>query len=397
MTIFIQTFLIIIPLIGLIAGLSLGVLIPIFLLACLHLVKDQAKINLKHSKLEIYFTIWLILSCFWSIDILNSLFSFLKIFTFALVVHVLISNKDLISSKFELIPTRLSSTLIASILLFYFEYFTNGLISRSFGEISQGESDPIFYLHRLDRGCALIALFSWLVIAALIRARQNIIAILIYIVTAYTLYISDSLSAFVGFSISGIIFIITKFWPFHNPKIISSVLVICSILFVSGIYFMEPREISDNQAKSLPISAKHRLFIWDFALEKFQTKPFRGIGFNSSRKVQIDQNDLIEYENYKLSPLPSHPHNNLIQILLETGIIGFILYLALAAKYLIKWNSYFRNSTTPNMRNLRSAGYACFCTFFIISMISFNMWQSWWFYSYLWIATLFCFLIKEEE
>jgi O-antigen ligase len=160
---------------------------------------------------------------------------------------------------------------------------------------------------------------------------------------------------------------------------------------------MEPKELSDNQAKSLPISAIHRLFIWDFALEKLQNKPIRGIGFNSSRKVNITQDHFIEHNNFKLNLLPSHPHNHLIQLLLETGIIGFILYLSLAAKYLTKWNSYFRNSKTSNMLNLRSAGYACFCTFFIISMISFNMWQSWWFYSFLWIATLFSFLINDEE
>ncbi len=397
MTNIIQTCLVIIPLLGLVAGLSLSVTIPIFLLACLYTIKNKAEINLKHSKIEICFTIWLLLSCFWSINLLSSLSAFLKTFSVALVVFILISNREFIKST-RLIPSsKLYIALTFSIALFYFEYFTNGLINSTFRELVQKKADTTFYLYYLDRGCSLLALFSWLVIAVLIKENRNTFAILAYIATILTLYLSDSLSAFIGFLVAGIIFIITKFWPFHNPRILSSILIICSILFIFGANSIEPRELSDNQAKSLPISAKHRLFIWDFALDKVAKKPFNGYGFNSSRNIKTTKQDFIQYEDLELNPLPLHPHNNLIQILLETGIVGFILYLLLATKYLVRWNLYFKKATTTNILNLRSAGYACFSTFFVISMISFNMWQSWWLCSYLWIATLFCFLVNNQD
>lgn len=397
MTILIQSLLIIIPIIGLIAGLSLSFTIPLFLLACLYKIKDQANFSLKHAKIEICFTIWLTLSCFWSIDILNSMFSFLKTFSVVLVVYILISNKDVLIPKISLPTFSLFTAILASIALFYFEYYSDGYISSSFREIVQKKRDSSFYLHYLDRGCTLLALFAWFVIAVLIKHYKNILALIIYIVTAYTLYLSDSLASFVGFALSGLVFIITRYWPFNNPRILSAILIICSVLFISGIYAMQPRELSDNQAKSLPISAKHRLFIWDFAFEKLAEKPFVGYGFNSSRKIKLAEKDFIEYENLKLSPLPLHPHNNLLQIMLETGIIGLILYLSLAAKYLNSWNLCFKRAITPNILNIRVAGYACFSTFFIISMISFNMWQSWWLCCYLWIATLFCLLISDKD
>lgn len=397
MTILIQSLLIIIPIIGLIAGLSLSFTIPLFLLACLYRIKDQAIFSLKHSKIEICFTIWLALSCFWSIDILNSMFSFLKTFSVAIVVYILISNKDILIPKISLSTFSLFTAILASIALFYFEYYSDGYISTSFREIVQKKKDSSFYLHYLDRGCTLLALFAWFVIAVLIKNYKNILAVIIYIITAYTLYLSDSLAGFVGFALSGLVFITTRYWPFNNSRILSAILIICSVLFISGIYAMQPRELSDNQAKSLPISAKHRLFIWDFAFEKFANRPFVGYGFNSSRKIKLAEEDFIEYENLKLSPLPLHPHNNLLQIMLETGIIGLIFYLSLAAKYLNSWNLYFKRAITPNILNIRAAGYACFSTFFIISMISFNMWQSWWLCCYLWIATLFCLLISDKD
>lgn len=397
MTILIQSLLVIIPVIGLIAGLSLSFTIPLFLLACLYIIKNQAIFNSKHSKTEIFFTLWMVLSCFWSIDILHSLLSFLKTFSVALVVYILISNKDLLIPKISLPYFSIFITILASIALFYFEYYSNGSINSTFREVVQRKSDSSFYLHYLDRGCTLLSLFAWFVIAVLIKHYKNILALIVYTLTAYTLYLSDSLASFVGFAISGLVFITTRYWPFNNPRILSTILIICSISFISGIYAIEPKKLSDNQAKSLPISAKHRLFIWNFALEKFAEKPFVGYGFDSSRKIKLSEEDFIEYDNLRLSPLPLHPHNNLLQIMLETGIIGIILYLSLAAKYLNGWNLCFKRAITPNILNIRAAGYACFSTFFIISMISFNMWQSWWLCCYLWIATLFCILISDRD
>ena len=386
-----------IPIIGLIAGLSLSFTIPLFLLASLYIIKDQVKFSLKNAKVEICFIIWLTLSCFWSIDILNSMFGFLKTSSVALVAYILISNKDVLIPNISLSTFSLFSIVLASITLFYFEYYSDGYISISFREIVQRKKDSSFYLHYLDRGCALLALFAWFIIAVLIKRYKNSLALVVYIVTAYTLYLSDSLAGFAGFTLSGLVFVTTRYWPFNNPGILSAILIICSVLFISVIYVMQPRELSNNQAKSIPISAKHRLFIWNFAFEKFVDKPFVGYGFNSSRKIKLAEEDFIEYENLKLNPLPLHPHNNLLQIMLETGIIGLVLYLLLAVKYLNSWNLCFKKFFTPNILNIRSAGYACFSAFFIISMISFNMWQSWWVCCYLWIATLFCLLISDKD
>lgn len=397
MTILIQSLLVVIPIIGLIAGLSMSFTIPLFLLCCLYLIKDKVVFSLKNTKTEVFFTIWLILSCFWSINLLDSLFSFFKTFSIAIVVFILIKNKEPLISRIPLPTFSLLAAILAAIALFYFEYYSDGYISSSFREIVQKKSDTSFNLDYLNRGCTLLALFAWFIIAILIKQYRNILALTIYIITAYTLYISDSLASFIGFAISGFVFITTKSWPFNNPKILSAILIICSVLFISEIYIMQPEELLKNQAKTLPRSAKHRLFIWNFTFEKISEKPFIGHGFNSSRNIKVTEKDFINHNDEKLNPMPLHPHNNLLQMLLETGLIGLIFYLALAVKYLNNWNLYFKKAITPNILNVRAAGYACFSTFFIISMISFNMWQSWWLNCYLWIATLFCMLISEKD
>ena len=133
----IQPLLVIIPIIGLIAGLSLSFIIPIFLLTCLYSIKDKAIFSLKNAKTEVAFTIWLLLSCFWSIDLLNSLSSLLKTLSISIVVYILISNKNVLISKISLSCFALCSAISLSILLFYFEYYSNGYISTFFREVVQ--------------------------------------------------------------------------------------------------------------------------------------------------------------------------------------------------------------------------------------------------------------------
>ena len=64
----------------------------------------------------------------------------------------------------------------------------------------------------------------------------------------------------------------------------------------------------------LPISAKHRLFIWNFIADNSQNHPILGIGFNGSRQFPVREDQLIKLFGHTLSPLPLHPHNNVMQV-----------------------------------------------------------------------------------
>lgn len=386
-----------IPVIGLLSGLSLSVIVPILLFACLFSIKESIQLNFKNLKIEFIFLIWFIASCFWSIDILNSMISFIKSFSIVFVVYILISNKEELNKKNSIYLPLIIGSFMAAIIIFYIEYTSQGILNSLLRENIQRKKDTTFFLHYMDNGCVILSLFSWYVIANLIKNKRKIFAFLLYIITIYTLFLSDSLPSFIGFFISGIVFLLTRYWPLHNPKILSAIFIISAIAFTSAIYNITPQDISNTEGESLPISARHRLFIWDFALDKAMEKPITGFGFNSSSKIEIYDQDYIEYKGLILNPLPLHPHNNLVQIILETGIVGFILYLMLIIKYLHNWNAYFKNYNANNLLNIRACGYACFSAFFIVSMTSFNMWQSWWLYYYLLLAALFCFLVCEPK
>ena len=372
----------IIPIIGLIAGLSLSITIPLLLLSYLYLIKNELIIKFSNSKLEICCVIWLLISCFMSMDILASLASFFKAISIIIIVYILIYNRDILYKKSNIEHVNLMYILLGTIIIYYFEYCTDGFFNSNFRKLIQNKTDYTFYLFFLDRGCAFLSLFTWVVLAQLLKKNKIITSFFIFILTLITLYLSDSLSAFLGFSLGGIVFFITRFWPFNIPTIISFSLIISSILFLIFIKFTNINKLIDNEAKYLPISAKHRLFIWDFSMKKISKNPFKMVGLNSSRKIDPEHKNFIKYNEIILPLMPLHPHNNLIQITLETGIIGLILYLLLFFKYITKWYTLFRDKQTNNLFRIRSIGYSFFANFFIISMISFNMWQSWWLCSY---------------
>jgi O-antigen ligase len=384
--------LVLIPTVGLIAGLSLGITIPLFLAASLYLIKNQVKIHLTKIRLEIVFFILLCISSVWSTKPLASFGSFLSVFSISIVIYILITNVDLLIKKLKIEDTPLLIGLIGAILLFYIEFLGNGLISTLFKKTFQTKDNYDFYLYYLDRGCALLALFAWVVIASLIGNKKNIQAALVYLIVLFTLGISDNLAAFISFFVGGVVFLVSRYRFFANPKLLSFLLILSTLTFVGMITLITPHKIIE-EARFLPISAKHRLFIWDYTIQKIAQKPFIGWGHGASRNF-VDE-DFIEYEGHKLSVFPTHPHNNIVQILLENGIVGLFMYLAILCKYLFCWNKIFLEHQSRRLINIRSAGFACFWTCLVISMISFNMWQNWFLCSYLWVALMLYFVTKR--
>ncbi len=389
-----QSLLVFIPISGLIAGLSLGITIPLFLAASLYLTKNQVKIHLIKFRLEIVFFTLLCTSSLWSTKPVASFVSFLSILSISIVIYILITNIDLLINKLRIKDTTLTIGLIGAILLFYIELISNGFISTLFRKTFQAKDNYDFYLHYLDRGCALLALFTWVVIASLIGSKKNIQAVIVYFVVLFTLGISDNLAAFISFFVGGVVFLITSYRFFANPKLLSFLLISFTCIFISIIALINPYKLAEK-ANFLPISAKHRLFIWDYSIQKIARKPFIGWGHGASRNFENADEDFIEYEGQKLSLFPTHPHNNIVQILLENGIIGLIIYLTLLCKYLFCWNQVFLRHQSKRLGNIRSTGFACFFSYLIISMISFNMWQNWFLCSYLWIALMLYFVTRR--
>ena len=96
-------------------------------------------------------------------------------------------------------------------------------------------------------------------------------------------------------------------------------LVIIGILFVSP--YLINRLGSSNQLFSKEGSGTYRIQLSQYSLRLLEKKPLLGVGLNLSPYYLATS---FPQEDYFVDP--SHPHNLLIQLLAETGIIGTILF-----------------------------------------------------------------------
>lgn len=142
----------------------------------------------------------------------------------------------------------------------------------------------------------------------------------------------------------------------------------------------DPRLIAKEYGHVIPISYIHRLLIWNFVATTAIESPIVGQGIGTSKFTPIQDEDRFFYQNEMLSPLPLHPHNNVLQIFLELGIVG----IALFGLYVWQILSRIGNVSVQNKDILWGAtANAIFINYFFIGMVSFGIWQSWWMLSIL--------------
>lgn len=383
-----------IPFIGLYSGLSAAVTIPVFSCSCLFYIRKLLVFKIENHKLEITLILWVMISCLWSINFVNSFFSALKFSTEFLLGILLIGNITKLDTNREKLERILIASLLASGIIFFIESLTGGKASIAFKELIQKKETQVFLLHNLDRGMALLTLVSWVVISIFLKRGNRAAAFLLYFALLEGLSFSDNLAALVAHFIAGGVFLLTRLTILRNPKILSFLLLISSLSMIIFAFKINPLKISEKN-EVLPTSAKHRLFIWNFVAKNSKEYPLLGIGFNSSKKFPVTDSQIIELFGQKLHPLPLHPHNNILQVYFELGAIGLILYLSLACKYLLIIGKNYKTTSSRN-KDLICSLYACFSVYFIIAMISYNVWQSWWLFSALWIAALYSMLIIPE-
>ena len=135
-------------------------------------------------------------------------------------------------------------------------------------------------------------------------------------------------------------------------------------------------------AGHLPVSAAHRLVIWDFAIERIAERPVLGWGMEASRRIpgggdppseaRLARFGLSGPPNHDIlaaaTLLPLHTHNGPLQIWLELGLVGALLTALLA----VLLGRALARTARPGIAAAMLASAA------ITGLVSFGVWQEWW-------------------
>ena len=254
---------------------------------------------------------------------------------------------------------------LAAILLII-DSFGHGLIVRAFR--APRRSDYVWHAADLSQLVVWVVLLGWGVAIWFWRrgmAAAAIVTLLAIHVLAWTgdQYVSR-LAALVGLAA-----FLLVYWRGSRAVLALFGLVILFVLFMpllpSGP--LNP-DLYRAWLPEIRYSGLHRLFIWRFAADRVAEHPWLGWGLDSSRSMPGSETMLPTGGQQ----MALHPHNGVLQIWLELGVVGALLMISTIA---LLGRSLLRSSGD---RFVMAAGTGAFFTCFIILASSFGLWQNWW-------------------
>lgn len=353
--------------------------VPLIIFSILGQVSFQSLVSNLRKALFTRFalTIWVLmswsaLSFIWSdnLHILSLCRLTLVIILALLFVHTV--GQRPFSEKEKLIYLVIgTSSFLLFVLLF--EGATEALLHRI---IRPEDSQPrdgewVPYLQMVAaRGTAFLAPLCFIVTALVLQTFRRkwigILFIIISLVATYRLPMGASALAIV---IGSITYGLAQWIPRSVTRLVFAGLA-CFALS-APVLMTSFVTVENFQSKGLEISraVKQRLEIWQYSSELILERPILGHGFDTSRDIG-NEGFMIEGTNW--AALPLHPHNAILQIWLELGMVGVI------AVCIIMWELWRNLERKIESGQEIAVLLAVFSAIATISLISFGVWQYWW-------------------
>ena len=337
-------------------------------------LKAIQNLSLPEKLIAPIFVSWLLITTLWSPDTGRSLLSVLKFSGTAIVIFFLLvgaSKIDNSSAKKIVISLGLSILLVA--FLWVSDIFSNGSISFFLFKFFYREPFGYYWF----KAALTIISFSALIIGYIFWKLNykfftfSTIVLLLFLMVSFnsrTLMVALPIAIIGAFALKAI--------GRNRIKFLIGALFISSLILVSNMgKTFTAAEVSNALPRNASASQSviYRMHIWTFTINKIRDKFLFGWGLGTSRSIGQDSSTIDPNYGNMGEALPLHPHNLALHILLETGLVGYILFLTLI--YLILNN--FDQNTKKS-----SASSICFLTITILAIalwhFNYSAWASWW-------------------
>ena len=287
-----------------------------------------------------------------------------KIPMLALVFWVASSNLTrFVHSPRPNIPVALILGLFTTSLFLIIEFLNDAMIYRF---VSDRLNDPEVALSRYNRVTNALVIFVWPISYWVYRKGHPFIAVILISITCFTAALSDSNSALVISILIPLVAIAAYFFATFIFWLVLSSLSIFTLL--SPIIFLFLLNCVKPFADRIPPSTLDRIEIWHRTASAVLEAPWLGHGIGVTRYLVIPPELLDQYKYHVTAT--THPHNAAIQLWLELGAIGVIIF------FLVLWFA---------IQPLRRISSSCL---FIVSatavgviftsLVSFGFWQETW-------------------
>lgn len=197
------------------------------------------------------------------------------------------------------------------------------------------------------------------------------IILIVEILMVFSIVVSFSRAAILGLIVLFCVSLLKK--SKKNKGFIRFLLSICVVFSIGGLYCLKMD------------SAKGRILIWKCSLNMIKDKPLFGFGYNGFKKNYMSyQADFFnknpENEFVKVADNTLDPFNEYIGILVNYGIVGFVIFL-LCFIFLLR--SYFRKKSRESEVAMLS----------LVGISTFSFFSYAFYYPFVWIVSILCIFV----
>ncbi len=214
-----------------------------------------------------------------------------------------------------------------------------------------------------------------------VGTRWRLPAIIFQFLALALLIVLESRAGLVAAAVGAGIFTCWFAWRHGRSWLIGAVaLVMVAVVAIAFVTNVRNNQI--EAALDLPVWLvdAHRQAIWDASLQRFTEAPIFGWGIDVVDKLP-GANDIVPGSGVEF--IPSHPHNWAIEVLAETGIVGFV---AMSVTLIILAVGGIR---ATRQDGAAGASFLAVCAvFFLVSLISYSFWAFWWQATFVLLASL---------
>ena len=255
------------------------------------------------------------------------------------------------------------------------------------------------------QGTLIISLAFWPTALWVFRQNYSVFKnfTLLSILALTILYIFfniDCDTSFIGLLIGIFIFLTTLWLPrltCRGLRLGIPFLIIC-FPFIS-LHAFKPETIPAYNRYIYSASYLDRLYIWNEVAQSITDHPWRGIGLDGTRrhiKTSLPRTWIFEGQDGKIHTrqtmrFATHPHNAILQLWLELGIVGLMGGILLAFHVL----SLIKNSAISSWE--RATSNALFINVLVIVWVSLGFWQNWWISGVWMVAGLLLAAVKDDR
>jgi O-antigen ligase len=262
-------------------------------------------------------------------------------------------------------PRRLSlflvTGLIIGIVMATADFATHGELSAPFTE-------RVYQPARLNQASVAFAILMAPAAALVICLGRKLLGVAFGLAVAATVFVLAGTAAKAALAIGLAMGLVCYVAParFSRSAAVLSVLIVVT----APLTFARFERLSALTATAdiIKQSFGHRLLIWSFAGDRIDERPLAGWGLDASRAIPGGSEPIEPGETW----LPLHPHNAPLQLWLELGVPGAVLFALVAT---LPWLAL----ATAEWPALFTAAAGAALTAGLVSCLAtYGIWQEWW-------------------